>query len=107
MPITERTTKRLWIWGRVANIILGTVLTLAGMRLFFVGGAGWCPFQLMPEVLTSIIGGGFFIGGLLLFAAKTAPLVLPCLTSGPCSGPGLHRVSLRTGVTRPAGWPRL
>jgi len=79
MPRGERKTNWLWIWGRAANVILGTVLTLAGVRLYSLGGVGWCPFQRMPDGLTSIIGGGFVVGGVLLLPARTAPFALPCL----------------------------
>jgi len=62
----------LWVWSRVANVILGALFASAGLRLVVSGGAGWCPFRDMPSVVTNIIGVGLVVGGVLLLPARSA-----------------------------------
>jgi hypothetical protein len=56
----------------MANVVLGALLAVAGLRLFLSGGAGWCPFDGMSGALTMVVGAGLVVGAILLFAARTA-----------------------------------
>jgi hypothetical protein len=76
IPQGQRETNWLWICGRAANVMLGALLALGGLRLWLSGGAGWCPFQDTPADATRIIGGGLIVGGVLLFVARTAAVGL-------------------------------